>query len=51
VRLLIDEALQLRVAELLADAGHDAVHAVAVGMQGARDRTLFERARNEGLWC
>ncbi len=48
MRLLIDEALQQRVAELLAAAGHDAVHAVAVGMQAARDRTLLERARKEG---
>ena len=48
MRLPIDEALQQRVAELLADAGHDAVHVVAVGLQGAKDRTILDQACNEG---
>lgn len=47
MKLLIDEALQQRVADLLGDAGHDAVHAVAVGLQGTSDRSVLDRASND----
>jgi predicted nuclease of predicted toxin-antitoxin system len=48
VRLLVDEALQTRVAELLRTEGHDALHVVDLGLQGAKDRVLLARARDEG---
>lgn len=47
MKLLIDEALQQRVADLLGDAGHDTVHAVAVGLQGTSDRSVLDRASND----
>jgi predicted nuclease of predicted toxin-antitoxin system len=48
VKLLVDEALQRRVAELLDAAGHEAVHAIEVGLQGAKDLMILNRARDDG---
>lgn len=47
MRFLIDNALSPRVAELLARAGHDAVHVRAYDLQSASDDEIVERARAE----
>jgi len=47
VRFLIDNALPPRLAELLSQAGHDATHVRAYGMQAAADADIVERARQE----
>ena len=47
MRFLIDNALSPRVAERLADAGHDAVHVRAYNLQAAADEEIVERARAE----
>jgi predicted nuclease of predicted toxin-antitoxin system len=44
VRFLVDEALQDRLAEQLADAGHDASHVRIIGMQGATDEDVLAYA-------
>ena len=46
VRFLIDNALPPRLAELLKQAGHDAIHVRAYGMHAAADAEILERARN-----
>jgi predicted nuclease of predicted toxin-antitoxin system len=43
VRFLIDNALSPYVAEQLVDAGHDAAHVRAYGLQDARDEVILER--------
>src|SRR4051812_1586776 len=47
VRFLIDNALPPRLAELLRQAGHDANHVRAYGMQAAADADILERGREE----
>ena len=47
VRFLIDNALPPRLAELLAQAGHDAIHVGAYRMQAAADPDILGRARQE----
>jgi predicted nuclease of predicted toxin-antitoxin system len=47
VRFLVDEALQDRLAERLADAGHDASHVRVIGMQGAMDEDVLACADRE----
>jgi predicted nuclease of predicted toxin-antitoxin system len=47
MRFLIDNALSPRVAELLAAAGHDAVHVRASGLHAAADSELFQLAARE----
>ena len=47
MRFLIDNALSPRVAELLRQAGHDAVHVRDFDMQDASDDTIFELAQKE----
>ncbi len=47
MRFLIDNALSPRVAERLAEAGHDAVHVRAYDLQAAADEVIVERARAE----
>ena len=47
MRFLIDNALSPRVAERLADAGHDAVHVRTYDLQAAADEVIVERARAE----
>jgi predicted nuclease of predicted toxin-antitoxin system len=44
LRFLIDNALPPLLADLLAGAGHDAVHVRAYGMQAATDEDILARA-------
>jgi predicted nuclease of predicted toxin-antitoxin system len=48
LRLLIDESLAATVAQLLRDAGHDAVHLGDRGLLGARDEAVPKAAAKEG---
>jgi predicted nuclease of predicted toxin-antitoxin system len=47
LRFLIDNALPPRVADLLAAAGHDAVHVRSYGLQAAADEEILTRALQE----
>lgn len=47
MRFLIDNALSPLVAELLRDAGHDAVHVRDYELQKATDSEIFRCARRE----
>ncbi|MGH8930556.1 MAG: DUF5615 family PIN-like protein [Egibacteraceae bacterium] len=48
MRLLIDENLSQRVAVLLGQAGHDAVHVRDLGLLGADDDKVLETAAAQG---
>lgn len=45
MRFLVDECLTPRVAELLTQAGHEAVHLGTVGLLGRPDEEVMEFAR------
>lgn len=47
MKFLIDNALPPRLAELLRQAGHDAVHVRAYEMQAAKDEEVLLRALHE----
>jgi len=47
LRFLIDNALPPLLAELLASAGHDAVHVRAYGMHAAKDEVILAKALAE----
>jgi predicted nuclease of predicted toxin-antitoxin system len=47
VRFLLDEAIQHRLADHLAEAGHDATHVVRIGLAGSPDAHVLERAAAE----
>jgi predicted nuclease of predicted toxin-antitoxin system len=47
VRFLLDEAIQQRLADHLAEAGHDATHVVRIGLAGASDPEVLARAATE----
>ena len=47
MRFLRDEAIQHRLADHRAKAGHDATHAVRIGLAGASDPAVLERAAAE----
>jgi hypothetical protein len=47
-RFLVDMPVMPKVVEWLAAAGHDAVHASAVGLARASDEEILERALAEG---
>ena len=47
MRFLVDNALSVRVARALAEAGHDTTHVRDLGMQAASDTEILERAREE----
>lgn len=48
MRLLIDENLAPRIASLLDDAGHDAVHVRDLGAAGAPDTRVMDLALADG---
>ena len=48
MKFLVDNALSPRLAELLAEAGHDAVHVRTLGLHAACDSDLFDLAAGEG---
>jgi predicted nuclease of predicted toxin-antitoxin system len=48
MRLLVDNALSPVLAELLRNAGHEAVHVRDIGLHHAADEDVFERAAAEG---
>jgi predicted nuclease of predicted toxin-antitoxin system len=47
VRLLVDEALSTRVADLLRQAGHDAVHCGDLGLLGRPDTDVLAAATQQ----
>jgi predicted nuclease of predicted toxin-antitoxin system len=47
VRFLVDESLASRVATLLAEAGHDAIHVSDRELAGAADPTVLAAAQHE----
>jgi predicted nuclease of predicted toxin-antitoxin system len=47
MRLLVDACLSHRLAEALLASGHDAVHVLAYGMEGASDPEVMRRAVDE----
>jgi len=48
VKFLVDECLSIRMAALLGNAGHDAVHVVTAGLAGQPDEHVLGRAVDEG---
>lgn len=48
MKFLVDENLSERVAEILVQNGHDAVHVRAVGLGTAGDSVVMARAEAEG---
>ena len=48
MKFLIDEMYRERVAELLREEGHDAVHVRSIGLGGAPDADVLARAVDEG---
>jgi predicted nuclease of predicted toxin-antitoxin system len=47
VRFLLDEAIQRRRADHLAESGRDATHVVRIGLGGASDPEVLARAAAE----
>jgi predicted nuclease of predicted toxin-antitoxin system len=47
LKFLVDENLPERVAELLVENGHDAVHVRAIGLATADDSVVLDRAEAE----
>ena len=47
MRFLLDQNLSIRLAEMLAAAGHDVVHTAQLGLSSADDLTVLERATAE----
>jgi len=48
MKLLIDNALSPTLADLLQQAGHDAIRVRSIGLQHADDDAIFDRAAVEG---
>lgn len=48
MKFLVDNALSVRVARALIQAGYDAIHVRDLGMQAAVAAAILERARGEG---
>ncbi|MFC0526568.1 DUF5615 family PIN-like protein [Phytohabitans kaempferiae] len=48
MRFLVDECVPTRVAVLLTNAGHDAIHALDCGLAGAPDEDVLRRAVEGG---
>jgi predicted nuclease of predicted toxin-antitoxin system len=49
MRLLVDNALSPALADLLRNAGHEAVHVLEIGLHHANDEAIFERAAARSL--
>ncbi|MGH9157589.1 MAG: DUF5615 family PIN-like protein [Acidimicrobiales bacterium] len=47
MRFLVDQNLSPRLATVLGERGHDAVHTSTIGLEAAPDATLLEWARTE----
>lgn len=47
MRFLVDENLPERVAQLLVENGHDAVHVRGIGLERADDPVVMDRAETE----
>jgi predicted nuclease of predicted toxin-antitoxin system len=47
MRFLVDENLPKSLARVLLERGHDAVHATDIGLSGAKDEAVWERAASE----
>jgi predicted nuclease of predicted toxin-antitoxin system len=47
VRFLVDQNLSARVAELLGELDHDAVHTSSLGLEVADDEAVLARARDD----
>ena len=48
MKFLIDNALSPALADLLQQAGHDAIHVRSIGLQHADDDAIFDRAAADG---
>jgi predicted nuclease of predicted toxin-antitoxin system len=48
MKLLVDENLSARVAAMLRDGGHDAVHVTAVGLGSTGDEGILRAAADDG---
>ena len=47
MKFLVDQNRSPRLAQLLCEAGHDAVHTLDIGLEAAEDRDVLDRARSE----
>lgn len=47
MRFLLDQNLSLRLAQLLGDGGHDALHVRSLGLGTAPDAVILDRAAEE----
>lgn len=45
MKLILDEGVPLGLTRLLSQHGHDAVHVIEIGLQGASDQTILEWAK------
>jgi len=48
LRFVLDEDVQLSLAAILRDAGHEAVHIQDLGLKGAGDEEVFAEAQSRG---
>lgn len=48
MRFLVDQNLSPRLARVLVERGHDAVHTSQLGLEAASDATVLDVARTEG---
>lgn len=50
-RLLLDQGLAPRAAQILRHYGFEAIHVTELGMERADDTAILERARDDGSVC
>lgn len=48
MKFLIDESIQRRVADLLVEQGHDALHVLPIDLGGSSDDRVLAAARQDG---
>ncbi len=48
MKLILDEGLPLRTAGLLRNAGVEAKHVLELGLTGASDQTILDKAKADG---